>query len=208
MYKVFIDNTPLYIVESQAETKKNAVYIYTENIKDIKAAVFMWAKKVKNACPIYIVTQTPELIYAKLFENFDFIEAAGGIVKNEKGYLFIKRNGSWDIPKGKLDKGESPETGAVREIEEECGIIGPIIERLIDVTYHTYKLKNRPKIKKTYWYELVYTGNEELVAQAEEGITKAKWATLSDLKKIKENTFGSILDVMNTYFDKTETMNI
>ncbi|MFT4602413.1 MAG: 8-oxo-dGTP pyrophosphatase MutT (NUDIX family), partial [Arenicella sp.] len=52
------------------------------------------------------------------FENFKFIEAAGGLVEFKGKFLFIKRNGLWDIPKGKLEKGESIEEGAVREIEE------------------------------------------------------------------------------------------
>ena len=49
------------------------------------------------------------------WKHFTIIKAAGGLVKNEKGeYLFIFRRGSWDLPKGKLDKGETIEQCAVR----------------------------------------------------------------------------------------------
>ena len=116
--------------------------------------------------------------------------------------MFIKRNGKWDIPKGKLDFGESPALGAVREVEEECGITKPLASYLITTTYHTYKLKDRPTIKRTYWYAMDYQGDEVLKAQEEEGITKAKWFKSEQLYKIKENTFSSILDVMHEYFEK------
>ena len=55
------------------------------------------------------------------------VEAAGGYVvrRTPKGnlkVLTIFRRGLWDLPKGKLDPGESPEKGAVREVSEEVGI--------------------------------------------------------------------------------------
>ncbi|MFA7274926.1 MAG: NUDIX domain-containing protein [Crocinitomicaceae bacterium] len=199
MYKVFIDNTPLFIVEDHGEILPNAVYIHSENILAIQQAIFAFSKKVKLACPVYIVTKTPESTFAKLFSGFDFIEAAGGIVQREDRYLFIKRNGFWDIPKGKLDLGETPEVGAVREIEEECGIVGPKIEQLITATYHTYKLTGKPKIKKTYWYALSYDGPKEIMGQLEEGITKVKWFKKSEFDKIRAKTFNSILDVIERY---------
>lgn len=199
MYKVFIDNTPLFIVEEIGEMLPNAIYIHSENILSIQEAIFAFAKKVELSHPVYIISETPEVTLAKLFDGFDYIEAAGGIVQRENRYLFIKRNGYWDIPKGKLDKGEDPADGAVREIEEECGIIGPKINHLITTTYHTYKLKNKPKIKKTYWYALDYDGPKETTAQAEEGITKVKWFKKSDFDIVRAKTFESILDVMDLY---------
>jgi len=199
MYKVFIDNTPLYIVEQRGEISPNAVYIHSENILGIQQAIFAFSKKVKLACPVYVVTNNSESTFAKLFSDFDIIEAAGGIVRREDRFLFIKRNGFWDIPKCKLDEGETPENGAVREIEEECGIVCPTIDSLISVTYHTYNLKGKPKIKKTYWYALNYEGPKELIGQAEEGITKVKWFKRSEFDKIRAKTFNSILDVLETY---------
>jgi 8-oxo-dGTP pyrophosphatase MutT (NUDIX family) len=202
MYKVFIDNTPLHILQNLPKVDSNAVIIYCEDTKAIREAVFAWTDKVKTYDPVYLITTNPESTFAKLFEGFDFIEASGGIVRREDRFLFIKRNGFWDIPKGKLDKGEYPEAGGIREIEEECGIIGPTIDHLITVTYHTYKLKGSPKIKRTYWYALNFDGPKELTAQAEEGITKVKWFKLSELFRVRDKTFASILDVMDKYFEK------
>lgn len=202
MYKVFIDNTPLYIVEEIGEMLPNAVYIHSENITSIQQAIFAFSKKVKLSHPIYVVSEKPESTFAKLFQGFEYIEASGGIVQREDRFLFIKRNGFWDIPKGKLETGEDPKLGAIREIEEECGIVGPKIDHLITTTFHTYKIKNKPKIKKTFWYALDYDGPKEVVGQLEEGITKVKWFKKSDLDKVRSRTFESILDVLDAYKPK------
>ena len=199
MYKVFIDNTPLYIIDEVEEMLPNTVYIHSDNITSIQEAIFAFSKKVELSHPIYIVTENPESTFTKLFAGFEYIEASGGIVQREDKFLFIKRNGFWDIPKGKLDKNEDPSAGAVREIEEECGISNPVIEKLITTTYHTYKLKNKPKIKKTYWYALTYEGSSKTKPQKEEGITKVKWYKQADFDKIRAKTFESILDVLDAY---------
>ncbi len=206
MYKVFIDNTPLFIVEEIGEMLPNAVYIHSENILSIQEAIFAFSKKVELSHPVFIISENPETTLAKLFDGFDYIEAAGGIVQREDQFLFIKRNGFWDIPKGKLDKGEDPEQGAIREIEEECGIEGPKIDKLITVTYHTYKLKNKPKIKKTFWYALDYDGSKKTKGQIEEGISKVKWFKRNEFDKIRANTFESILDVLEQYEPKPNNL--
>ena len=70
------------------------------------------------------------------------VEAAGGLVFNKDGgILMIFRNGKWDLPKGKLEIGESVEECAIREVQEECGVSGLIIENKIKDTYHTYILE-------------------------------------------------------------------
>ena len=51
------------------------------------------------------------------------ILAAGGLVTNAQGeILWIFRRGFWDLPKGKLDDGETIQSCAIREVEEETGI--------------------------------------------------------------------------------------
>ncbi|MCG8578092.1 MAG: NUDIX domain-containing protein [Flavobacteriales bacterium] len=131
------------------------------------------------------------------FSDHQFIEAAGGIVQRKKSFLFIKRNGLWDIPKGKLEKGESPELGGIREIEEECGVMAPqIIKHLID-TWHTYEYKGKKVLKKTYWYWLSDSGEGKLVPQTEEGITHVEFLEESNFAKVRANTYLSIEEVMD-----------
>lgn len=129
----------------------------------------------------------------KKFSNHKFVEASGGIVMHDKKYLFIKRLGCWDIPKGKLDKGETPEQAAVREIEEECGLNKPKISHHITDTWHTYTMNEKKYIKKTYWYVLeTQEENLNLKPQLEENITEVRLFSDAELPEILSNTYESI----------------
>jgi len=200
MYKVFIENKALHIIEGKEFIPKDAIIVYEDDIESIRKPIFQLLNSEIDLLPVYLVSPNVETTFSDFFEGFDFIEAAGGIVKRNKSFLFIKRNGLWDIPKGKIEKKEKPQAAAIREVEEECGIVNPKIERLIGITYHTYFCKDRPTIKKTYWYAMTYNGSKELIPQKEEGISKVEWLKWSELKKVRKNTFSSILEVMDLYF--------
>ena len=134
---------------------------------------------------------------------FKIIEAAGGMVNDgEDNILFIFRRGSWDLPKGKIDKGEKKKEAAIREVEEETGITNITIGKKIKTTRHTYKTKNGKRaIKKTYWYEMV-TSNQQLIPQKEEDITKAEWIPLSEVQNLKGKVFKNINEVTEAYIIK------
>ena len=155
----------------------------------------MYKVFIDNKSVIFKVKDEDEL--KQEFADYKFIEAAGGIVQHNDSFLFIKRNGVWDIPKGKLDKGESTEHAAVREIEEECGLVQPvIINHLVD-TWHTYEHKGKMVLKKTYWYWLKASESKmKLVPQTEEGITEVAFFKESEFEKIKADTFLSIIEVI------------
>jgi len=134
----------------------------------------------------------------KVFGDHKFIEAAGGIVAKGNEFLFIKRNGVWDIPKGKLEKGESVEEGAIREIEEECNVNGLRLEKHLVDTWHTYTMKGKQVLKKTYWFYLTIEDEEQdLVPQLEEGITEVRFLGQNDFEMIRQNTYGSIHEVLD-----------
>lgn len=133
----------------------------------------------------------------RVIKTVTLIEASGGLVKNSAGdYLFIYRNDKWDLPKGKLEKGEKKKEGGVREVEEECGITVSKAGKKIISTYHTYISKGEIVLKKTYWYSMKYKGGEKLKPQLEEGITDVQWFNKSHMDEIKSNTFPSIMDVL------------
>lgn len=203
MYKVFVENRPIIICEKNTFPLECQL-LFSERIKSIDKDVFPLFEKKSPKTPIVILAKDAKAEFERLFSGYSVITAAGGIVRKNEEYLFIKRFGKWDIPKGKLDKNEDPALGAVREIEEECGISNPIIENFICETYHTYRDthrgKNKLTLKKTYWYNLNYSGNEELIPQQEEGISKVKWFKKTKLDKIRSNTYESILEVMDAYF--------
>ena len=135
---------------------------------------------------------------SKLFKSmFKNIEAGGGLVKNAKGeYLFIFRNGKWDLPKGKLEKGETIKKCAKREVMEECGIKKLSVKKQLTTTYHIYKLKEKEVLKQTTWFEMECLDTSKLKPQTEEGITKVKWFKKENLKTVVKNTYPSVIDVI------------
>jgi 8-oxo-dGTP pyrophosphatase MutT (NUDIX family) len=197
MYKVFIENVPIYFTEKN-EKEKSAINISADQLIHIDDILPLIRSKEHDQ-NIFIVCNSVQDEVDRLFRDFEKIEAAGGIVQRKKRLLFIKRNGFWDIPKGKLETGEDIEQCAIREIEEECGISGPEIIGDLGVTYHTYLYHGIPTIKKTYWFFLRYKGPKNLTPQTEEGIEKCKWIKKKELKKVRENTFASINEVVDTY---------
>lgn len=133
--------------------------------------------------------------------HYKLIEAAGGLVQNEADeWLFIHRNGMWDLPKGKLEKGETIEKCAVREVAEECGIEEPSITEALSPTFHTYSLGAERILKKTHWYLMKSQSNAALIPQTEEGITEVKWVDPTKAKALAEASFGSIRQVVKEGF--------
>ncbi|MBK9283790.1 MAG: NUDIX domain-containing protein [Sphingobacteriaceae bacterium] len=132
------------------------------------------------------------------FKKFHYIEAGGGLIQKEKEYLFIRRLGKWDLPKGKLDKGESIEACALRECEEECNVKNLKIIARLPSTFHIYKYKNSYALKRTYWFHMVTNYTGKLVPQTEENIEAVEWM---DKKKIKQfvlpDTYPTIVDLIN-----------
>lgn len=201
MYKVFIENITLKFISKEEKHYSDELLFCESSVRDGVVAL----KKVisglsGSTVTVNYICKNPQLSFEEYFEKYDKIEAAGGIVKRKSSFLFIKRNGLWDIPKGKIDEGESPEIAAVREIEEECGVRNAQIEELICCTYHTYSYKGRPTIKKTYWFALSYEGPKVEKPQLEEGITKVKWMKQHKITKVIDKTFLSIIEVIETYF--------
>jgi 8-oxo-dGTP pyrophosphatase MutT (NUDIX family) len=88
------------------------------------------------------------------------------------------------------------EEGAVREVEEECGISIDKCGKKIVNTYHVYTLKGAVVLKKTYWFKMKYDGKAKLKPQIEEGITEVRWMGKKDINLVAGNTFPSIMDVL------------
>lgn len=146
----------------------------------------------------YLYTESPEKVFNALISQNKFITAAGGVVFNEKNeILLIHRLGYWDLPKGKIEKGEEEIVAACREIEEECGIRNVKVSEKITDTYHVYCQNDKRVIKRTGWYNAYYNGNDALVPQTEEGITEVKWVTRESLIDYIPRMYASIREVIN-----------
>ena len=158
--------------------------------------IYTWVLAHKNDL-FYVLCPDAKAFLKQVKQSVKVIEAAGGLVKNEfKDLLFIYRNDKWDLPKGKIEKGETIKEAAVREVEEECNITIFKREEKICKTYHTYIYKNEVVLKKTHWYKMKARGQNKLKPQKEEGITDVRWFKPNDIDAILANTFPSILDVL------------
>jgi ADP-ribose pyrophosphatase YjhB (NUDIX family) len=125
--------------------------------------------------------------------NFIVVEAAGGKVLNSnQEILFFYRFDRCDLPKGHVEKGEHKKVTAIREVEEECGINGLLIEKELETTYHLFFYKDQLHLKVTYWYLMSTSHSGELVPQLEEGITQVVFKNKEEVLKALENTYPNI----------------
>jgi 8-oxo-dGTP pyrophosphatase MutT (NUDIX family) len=132
-----------------------------------------------------------------IWKKFSPVQAGGGLVINEQGQaLFIFRRGKWDLPKGKLDKGEKIEACALREVKEETGLSLVNIKKFLLKTYHTYDESGKHVLKETFWYLMDASSGQVLNPQTSEDITELKWIGEEGLHTVTKNTFLAIIDVI------------
>jgi 8-oxo-dGTP pyrophosphatase MutT (NUDIX family) len=197
MYKVFVDNIPICF-QKDALKGSNIPTRFLPSLCPSNFSSFIEAlNDLISKETIFINSPDPMAEIHHFFNAFEWIEAAGGMVKNvnTQKLLFIYRNGFWDIPKGKIEDGENPREAAIREIREECGLKSLDITSELPPTYHVYFAYGKHFIKKTHWFNLE-TDEINVLPQLEEGITEVKWFGSDELEVVKENTFGSVLEVI------------
>lgn len=176
------------------------VFIQSDSAKQ-KADISALARDLKGSFEgrheeLTVETKNLEEDFAKFCREFRVIEAGGGLIRNSQGeYLLIFRNGKWDLPKGKLDKKERPDTAAVRECREECGLKEIKLQDFLMHTYHIYPYKGNWALKKTWWYHME-CDETELTPQLEENITRVEWMSPARIQGILRNTYSNIKDVL------------
>ena len=137
--------------------------------------------------------------YAEQFiGEFKWVEAAGGLVENEKGEtLMIYCYRHWDLPKGHIDEGESAEVCAVREVAEETGVEGAKIVRFLCNTLHAYGVYGVWELKQTSWY-LCTAESCPTKPQKEEDIAVAKWCSKEEVEENLRHSYPTIRNVFAT----------
>lgn len=199
--KIFFDNKPLFLCDAIDETidpfihHDDAIFIDELNSHTVKTMIHEMQQPNVHA-GVFFHNDFNSLKQA-FFKKFTLITAAGGIVQNEKKeYLLIFRKGKWDLPKGKLDKGEKLEECAVREVEEETGLKDVKLLKPLCITYHTYHEGARYILKDSHWYTMKVKGPQQLVPQTEEDIHEIKWVKQSELESYLEKSYPSVADVL------------
>ncbi|REC52621.1 MULTISPECIES: NUDIX hydrolase [Chryseobacterium] len=199
MYKVFVNEKKLLLSKQSENLEKTLGY---ENVTSLEIALDLLENtSVKE---LNVFGENIDEIWAEFQKLFRIIEAAGGIVNNPDGeILFIKRLGKWDLPKGKMEKGESREESAVREIEEETGLSNVELVRFINTTYHIYIERNGDKVLKcTHWFEMNFDGEDTSKPQIEEGITEVAWKNTTQIEdEVFPSTFKNIKLIVKEFWN-------
>lgn len=161
-----------------------------------------------NESDVVLFHKDVDKLKRDFMQCFVCIEAAGGVVLNpQEEVLLMYRRGSWDLPKGKIDEGETIEEAAVREVEEETGISPVILGSKIyfsdlqnEATYHSYDYKGKLALKISHWFLMKYEGTKPPVPQTEEDIEQVIWVKPADLHLYYEQMYGSVKDVLQEVF--------
>lgn len=193
MYKVFF-NDKLVLLSDEKNSERNLsgfLYVKYEFLEELSECI-----ELMESTPVIkglvFLSEDVESLWKDFNSLFKNIDAAGGVVTNgDKAIMMIYRNDTWDLPKGKLEKGESIEEGALREVEEECGITDLNLIKPITRTYHTYPLKGKVVLKCTHWFHMT-SQQTDFVPQLDEGITKVEWKKLDGEKLSQMDTFENI----------------
>jgi len=189
MYKVFVKDAPLILTNKLSETVNGEYFLL--NGEAINNAIDALAKKKLQEA--YIYHPNNEEILKKFTKKIPLEVAAGGVVANKEGkVLFIYRNDKWDLPKGKLNKGETLKECALREVEEETGVKGLKIENFLKTTYHIFKRNGKYNLKEVHWYAMKTSYKGKLIGQKSEGIEKVKWKGPKKIQKALENSYTNI----------------
>jgi len=199
--KIYFNNKPLFLCNTIDKTIQpfihhdDAVFIDELNSHTIKTMIHEMQQPHVHA-GIFQHSDLEELKKA-VFKKFTPIQAAGGLVRNKEDMiLMIFRRGNWDLPKGKLDKGEKLEDCAVREVEEETGLKNVKLDSPLLVTYHTYHEGTKFILKESHWFTMTVSGEQKLTPQTDEDIFDAKWISPGEIKSFLPKSFPLISDVI------------
>ena len=196
--KVYFDDKFIEFVEDNPQSSLNQSFKFIEDLeteKAFKALVEEFLSETKNNS--ITISNIPFKTALKLLQKtFYYIEAAGGFIEKENEFLFIRRHGKWDLPKGKLEKNETIEEAAIRECEEECGIKNLKIIKALPSTFHIYQYKKGFALKQSYWFYMQTDYEKKLVPQLEESITEVRWFNKKDIEEVVlKDTYYTISDV-------------
>lgn len=162
-------------------------------------AISSLVKQLQNGLPgnVLLTSDQFDSLFNAFSKHFKIVKAAGGLViHSNNDILLILRRGKWDLPKGKLDEGETIEACALREVSEETGLSDVSITQFLDITRHLYQEKDEMILKETHWFEMAYRGSEKPIPQIEEDIEMVKWVSIGELVSYLKNTYPSIKEIL------------
>jgi len=192
MYEVYIMNRPVFFQE-KANVSERSLVIREPGDRTLKELP-QFIRQHTEIESFVLLSENPEKLWMQFCYGYKEVLAAGCVVQNEhQAYLWIERNGKWDLPKGKVEPGEGIEAAAIREVEEETGIGALTLKAELGKTYHTYEEAGIPVLKTTFWFMAHHQGGAtEGTPQTVEGITGVHWKQFPFDQEIMNQTYPSI----------------
>ena len=198
MYKIFQENKALVFPKIEGDALKFDATSQESDRYD--------ADLLCNFLPEWLDERDPgdtfihevgvDAVALALKETFRMAPAAGGVVVKDGKFVSIVRKGIPDLPKGHIEKGETPEVAALREVEEETGIGKLHIINELPSTWHCYIEHDEWTLKRTYWYLMESEETIQPKPQTEEGITEIKLIGNEGIEDFLKNTFRSISEIL------------
>ena len=198
MYKIFHENKALIFPKIEGNSLKLDATLQESDRYDAELLCDFLPEWLDDRDPgdTFIHEVGENAVASALKETFKMAPAAGGVVITNGKIASITRHDIPDLPKGHIEKGESPEQAALREVEEETGIGKLHIIKELPSTWHCYLEHEEWRLKRTYWYLME---NEEAIQpkpQTEEGITEIKLIGNEEIEDFLKNTFRSISEIL------------
>ena len=190
MYRLFCNNRTLS-ANNFCENMLSADNKCVKNYDDLAAKINGWLAD-DTIGDLDLGDVDGEALACAIKKVFRQAPAAGGVVVIDNQFVAIERHGIPDLPKGHIEKGETPEVAALREVEEETGIKNLEIIKELPSTWHCYLLDNQWTIKKTSWFLMRTKSGMKNEPQTEEGISKVYLVDKEGVKAFEEKTFASL----------------
>ena len=198
MYKIFQENKALVFPKIEGDSMKFDTMPQESDRYDAELLCDFIPEWLDDHDPsdTFIHEVGENAVALALKETFRMAPAAGGIVVKDGKFVSIMRKGIPDLPKGHIEKGETPEVAALREVEEETGIGNLQIIKELSSSWHCYFEHEAWSLKRTYWYLMSTTEDLQPKPQTEEGITEIKLIGNEEIVWFLKNTFRSISEIL------------
>ena len=198
MYKIFQENKALVFPKIDGNALKfDAMFPESDRYEiDILCDFLQEWLADKEQTDTFVHEVGENAVVEALKTTFRMAPAAGGIVVKDGKIVSIVRNGIPDLPKGHIEKGESPENAALREVTEETGIGNLQIVKALPSSWHCYQVGEEWRLKRTYWYLMESRETIQPKPQTEEGITEIKLIGNEDIEAFLKGTFRSISEIL------------
>lgn len=193
MYRLFCNNKTLVcrnFFEQSLDADINDSVYSTQVFENTFNRLKKWLDEGEENLEINDVDN--DILAAIIKKIFRFAPAAGGLVLINNGIAAIERNGIPDLPKGHIEKNESPDEAALREVREETALSNLSIIKQLPSTFHCYLLNSQWTLKKTSWFLMKSDDEFRPKPQEEEGISKVYLLNKDNVNEFLQKTYSSI----------------